>query len=126
MEAQRCQGTNATGEPCSARPVLADGYCYWHSPARAAERAENNRKGGQARSNKARTRKAYITGDLSLLEVRGLLSVALKDVLNGDCEPGRAQAAASVARAIASITEVADIEVRLAALEAAATTRGIA
>ncbi|MDQ3692225.1 MAG: DUF5763 domain-containing protein [Chloroflexota bacterium] len=123
--ASKCQGTNATGEPCSARPILADGYCYWHSPARAADRAENNRRGGLAKSNKARAKKA-IPEALTTEELAGWLSVAFKRVLAGSMEPGVATAVATVAKAMLAVNEAGALErfeERLSQLERA-TRRG--
>ena len=34
----RCKATTASGSPCSATPVRADGFCWWHAPALEAER----------------------------------------------------------------------------------------
>lgn len=107
--ASKCQGTNINGEPCSARPVLADGYCYWHSPARAADRAENNRKGGQAKSNKARAKKNIPEG-MTTADVAGYLGVVFRGVITGRVEPGVGTAAAAVARAMIAVTEAAAVE----------------
>ena len=112
--------TATAGAPCSAQPVRKTGFCYWHDPSREPERQANRRKGGAARSNRARLRKQYAAEVLTLREVQGLLSKLLKDVTEGRVEPGVASAGASVARAIASVAQVGDMEERLAELEAAA------
>ncbi len=117
---RRCRGTNAAGQPCDAKPVRPSGWCYWHDPALEANRAAGRRKGGAARSNKARARKQLPVEALTLPEVQGLLSVALKGVLAGRIEPGVANASANVARAIAAVAQAGEMEERIRELEAAA------
>ncbi len=114
---RRCNGTNSAGGPCSAKPVRPDGFCYWHSPALEAERQENRRKGGSARSNVARARRKYAGEAMTMREVQGLLSTALREVLAGETEPGIGAAAATLGRAIAAVAQVGDLEERLAELE---------
>jgi len=65
-------------------------------------------------------KKALPAESLTLPEVQGLLSVALKGVLAGRIEPGIANASANVARAIAAVAQVGELEERLRELEAAA------
>ena len=113
----RCIATNANGQPCSAQPVRPSGYCVWHEPGLEAERQAARRRGGESRSNRVRAGRRYAAAVLSLRQVQGMLSVVLEDVIAGDVEPGIATAAAGVARAIASVAQVGDIEERLAELE---------
>ena len=54
---ERCKATNANGSPCGAQ-AQGNGLCRWHDPVRAAEMVEARRKGGQAKSNKVRAKKA--------------------------------------------------------------------
>jgi hypothetical protein len=100
----RCAATTVAGSPCAAQPVRADGYCFWHSPALEAERDDARRRGGVARSHASRVRRSLPDGILTLEEVRGLLGTALQEVLAGTLEPGRANAAAAVARAYVAVT----------------------
>ncbi|MDP9357795.1 MAG: hypothetical protein M3R02_21405 [Chloroflexota bacterium] len=121
---RQCKGANAAGQPCDAKPVRPSGWCYWHDLALEAERTEGRRKGGAARSNRARAKKRLPAESLTLQEVQGLLSVALKGVLAGRIEPGIANASANVARAIAAVAQAGEIEERITALEAAAQIGG--
>ena len=116
----RCKATTTAGVTCSAQPVRESGFCFWHDPGREAERRANRRKGGEARSNRARLRKQYAAEVLTLREVQGFLSKLLKDVTEGRTEPGVASAGASVARAIAAVSQAVDLEERLVDLERAA------
>ncbi len=120
----RCTGTNRDGSPCSGQARPGRPWCSWHDPALDAQRAGWRQKGGAARSNKARAKKALPAESLTLQEVQGLLSVALKGVLTGRIEPGIANASANVARAIAAVAQAGEIEERIAALEAAAQIGG--
>ena len=43
-----CTGTRADGYPCSAGTSEGSDFCWRHDPARAEERKQNARKGGQA------------------------------------------------------------------------------
>jgi len=83
-------------------------------------RAEGQRRGGAERSNQARARRRFATEALGSDQVLGLLSVALKGVLGGRIEPGVANAAANLGRAIVAVREATEVEDRISALEVAA------
>jgi hypothetical protein len=112
---KRCKAKNGTGSPCSATPVRADGYCWWHSPETTSEREDARRRGGAARSNHSRASK-HIAGASDMTDVKARLMVALAKVEEGDLEPGPANAMANLARAIATVAGVADFETQLADL----------
>ncbi len=92
--------------------------CAWHDPQLAAERAGWRQKGGQSRSNRARAKKALPAEALTLQEVQALLGLTFKGVISGRIEPGVANAAANIARALVATREAAEFDARLAALEA--------
>lgn len=54
---------------------------------------------------------------LTLPEVSGLLSIALRNVATGKMEPEPANALANLARAIVATQQAGDVEARLAELE---------
>ena len=116
----KCAATNAAGSPCSAQPVRPDGFCYWHAPAVAAERAAARRKGGANRSNTARAKRQLPAGVLTADELRGLVGLTIRGVLTNRIEPGVGNSVANLARAYLAVTEATEHEERLAALEAAA------
>jgi hypothetical protein len=91
---ERCQATAASGKPCSATPRPGRSFCLWHDPAAEEDRRELSRKGGRARSNASRAKKAFPAG-LTTGEVQGYLATALKGVLVGRFTPGQANAVAS-------------------------------
>lgn len=92
-------------------------------------RRDISRKGGAARSNAARAKKALPAGVLSTDDLRGLLGLTLKGVIAGKVEPGVGNAAANLARAYVAVTEAGAVEAmerRLDELEALAARRGSA
>src|SRR3954468_20727186 len=120
MDSKACQAMNSEGQPCQARPVLPSGFCYWHCPDQAEKRRRNNAKGGANRSNAARAKKALPAAVLTTQDLEGVLSKAIRDVLAGTLEPGPANAAAGLSKALVAIREASDLEKRLSALEQAA------
>ncbi len=120
---RQCKGVNATGQRCDAKPVRPSGWCFWHDPALEAQRAEGRRQGGQSRSNKVRAKKAL--GESSdLIAVQAKLVGALEKVEDGTLDPARAQAMASLARAIVAVAVPGELSERLAAMERALAGRG--
>ena len=116
----RCAGRNTAGDPCEAQPVRPDGYCWWHSPAAAAEREEARRRGGHNRSNKQRAKRQLPAEPMTADELHAWLGIVFKRVIVGQVEPNVATAAASVAKAMVAVAEagaVERLEERLAELE---------
>jgi len=120
MRPDRCQATAASGKPCSASPRPGRPFCLWHDPEAGEARRELSRKGGKGRSNRARAAK-HLPGEvLTPATLQGLLGKTLRDVIAGRVEPGVANAAANLGRAIVAVREATEVEERLSALEAAA------
>lgn len=111
-----CRAVNQAGNPCAAQP-WRDGWCRWHHPDLATDRAEWSRRGGSQKSNKARARRLYTDGVLSPVEVEGLVGTSLRAVIGGKMTPGQGQAVAALARAAMTVREVAELEQRIADLE---------
>ena len=80
---------------------------------------EARRRGGQARSNKARAKRQLVNAALTPAEIGGMLSITLTNVIAGKTEPGVANAAANLARAIVAVREASEVEERIEALESA-------
>jgi len=114
--ADLCQTTNKVGEPCSAR-AWRDGLCIWHHPARAEEVAAARKRGGQARSNKARALKSLPTELMTNEQLHSYLSVVFKAVIAGRIEPGVGTASSTIARTMLELFRAIDLEARIAALE---------
>jgi hypothetical protein len=118
--ADRCQATAASGNPCSATPRPGRPYCLWHDPQAEGLRRDLSRKGGAARSNRAKARKQMTDAALAPAELQGLIGATIRSVLAGKKSPGIGQAIASLARAAIAIREATEWEERLTRLEAAA------
>ena len=109
----RCPAINKDGTSCNATPRPGSTWCGWHDPALAEERRLNAVKGGKARSNASRARRA-LKGDVrDIAAVKASLLSALAKVEAGELDPGPANAMANLARAIVSVAGVADFEVQL-------------
>ena len=124
MKVEKCQAVAKSGNPCGAT-VVADGKCAWHAPSWADRRRQWSAEGGRKRSNASRAKK-QMPEVMTTDEVAAYLGVVFKQVITHRTEPAIATAAAAVARAMIAVTEAGAIEVRLSALEAAASKRGIA
>ena len=118
--AERCSATTKGGKPCGGTPVPGEDLCPWHSPSWAERRRAWSVKGGQGKSNKRRAAKR-LAEPMGPAELQILLGAVLRDVVAGRVEPGVANAAAALGRALVTVTEASDIEKRLTALEEAAT-----
>ena len=116
----QCQGTNRTGEPCSAHVDDGQIWCRWHDPNRAEERTEWSRKGGQARSNRARARKQLADAVMTIGDLDAFLCASLVKVAAGRMEPNVGSAVATLARTVVTIRSTGELEKRIEALEQSA------
>jgi len=119
--AERCVGVNKSGQPCSAKPLPGSDRCPWHDPAWDERRKAWSIRGGHGKSNKARAKKAMPPA-MTTAELLQQLSSVFELTLAGVVEPGVAQACGSLARTMVMIRETAEVEARVAELEA--TTKG--
>ena len=114
----RCAATRRDGSPCTTQ-VVGDGrFCFAHSPELATKRREAQQRGGQNRATAKRLSKLM---PIRLVPIWGQLEQALADVLDGSLDPRQATAAAALARALAAVLQVGELEQRLRDLEAATT-----
>ncbi len=117
-----CAGTTRDGKPCQSFTMTGKGYCFSHDPESSEQRRQRDLKGGHGKSTKARIRKGLGGDALTMIEVGGLLSRAIRKLEAGTIEPGTATAMATVARAFVAIQEVGAIEERLTRLEQSSTS----
>ena len=89
----------------------------WHDPAKAAEMARARRKGGEAKSNKMRAKKAMVNGTLMPAELEGLLGITMSAVINGHKEPAIGNAIANLARAAVAVRDAVAVDERITELE---------
>jgi hypothetical protein len=115
--AEQCQANARSGQPCGAKPRPGRPFCLWHDPEAEELRRDISRKGGYASSNRARARKALPAEPLTNVELHAWLGVVFRGVIGGKIEPGVATASATVARTMAELSRVVDLEQRLVSLE---------
>ena len=87
-----------------------------HSPDHAEMRREASRRGGKARSTRARARAATPVA-MDAAELAGWLTTLFKGVLTGRVEPRVGTAAASIAKVMMEVRAATELEARLAELE---------
>ena len=113
----KCSGTNVDGTPCSAQPRPGRPTCVWHDAATRGQRAEWSKRGGQARSNKARAAKALPAPILTTDELAAWLGIILRRTMVGETDPPVATACANLARTIHDLQKDAKLEGRIGELE---------
>ncbi len=89
-------------------------HCFAHDPAKAAQRDEARRKGGQGRATRARLDRLV---PATLRPMIGELLDAMQEVHTGTLDPERASAMAALAGAITRAYGVGVLEERVQALE---------
>jgi hypothetical protein len=105
--AAKCQAIARSGSRCGSPVLPGRAHCLMHDPASAEARREASRKGGKARSHKARAAK-LVPEALTADEVAGWLSLVFTATLSGTLEPKIATACATVARTLLEASAVAD------------------
>lgn len=113
--APKCLGLRSDGSPCGSPIIGESGYCFAHDPERIEEATKARRRGGKASSAIERTRRL---APASLRDVYSTLEAALGEVHDGHLAPQRAQAMASLARAMISVVTAGEVEERVRSLEA--------
>src|SRR5687767_13347698 len=94
----RCSGTTKAGAPCQAPALQGTPYCVTHDPARVTDLAEWRRKGGKAKSNRARAAKALPAAAMTPTELQNFMIVVMKGTVAGKIDKGIANAAANLGR----------------------------
>ncbi len=91
--------------------------CWLHDPNVAEQRREASRKGGRARSNAARAKKALPAEIMTDDELLSWLGVMLKRVMTGATTPAIGNSVATIAKAMVAVRQASELEDRLAELE---------
>ena len=117
-----CKAKTKKGTPCRANPG-PDGYCAFHSPARAEAQRAAHKKGGETSPAKLIKLDGSVTLD-SASKVNELLDKVIAEVMEtkathaGAFNIKKARAIGYLAAIKLRAYEVTEIEERLAALEA--------
>jgi hypothetical protein len=109
-----CRGRRSDGERCGSTIVNESGWCFAHDPEATEDRRAARRRGGQASAKVVRIKRL---APPALIDVYERLEEALTQVHEGTLPPRRATAMASVARAMASVLQMGELEARIRAIE---------
>ena len=115
-----CQAVKDDGKRCEAAPLTGEEYCFWHSPKHADDVAEAGRLGGLRRRREKTVAVAYdLDGLATLDQIRRLLEIAVMDTLGLENSIARSRVLAYLAQVALKLTEAAELQERVAALETA-------
>ncbi len=124
ISSRTCAAINDKGEPCQQAPLRDGEFCFWHSPEHAEEAAEARRLGGLRRRRESTMARAYeVEGLGSIEEIRRLVEIAVVDTLTLENSIARSRTLGHLAQVATNLLEKGEMEVRLAALEAALAPR---
>lgn len=105
--AAKCQGITRGGSRCKVRPLPGRPWCVHHDPDREDERAERNRRGGEAKATARRAAKRWkaLSAEIDPEDLPNVLRVLIFAVENGDISPQQATAIVALAKGAISIHE---------------------
>ena len=113
---EKCGAIARSGSRCRSAVLPGRPFCFLHDPLAEARRREGARKGGKARSNRERARKA-LPEAMGADELAGYLSALFKSVVIGKTEPKVGTAAAGIAKVLFDIKTSIDLEALAARVE---------
>jgi hypothetical protein len=118
MTSTHCQAKTAQGKPCKMAALRGQTFCFNHSPAAAAERAQARRTGGQRSHTPHAGELGSIPGNIQTIQdARQILSYTLAELLAMDNGIARARALIAIFDSFIRSIELSEIEARLQALE---------
>ena len=109
-----CVESRRDGKRCRAKPVPGGKRCWAHAPELEEKRRSARQSGGLNSSGPARVRKLLPS---RLAPLIGRLENALGEIHDGELEPSRGQAMASLSRAIVAVFSAGEFEERLRRIE---------
>ena len=114
-----CQAETKRGTRCTATAVPGDDRCAWHSerPEWVAKRRNWSAEGGRKRSNAERAKRNLPTEPMTTAEAHAWVTVAFKQTLNGQMEPGVLNALSNAAKTMAELARTSDVEERMIEIE---------
>jgi len=122
--AERCKHVKADGTRCRARKVHASDYCFFHDPARAAERAAARQAGGRKGKAPVLPPETPLRPVRTAGDVIELLGETIHQVRTGTLDPRVGNCVGYLSAIILKATEQGEMEQRLAALEAIVAGQG--
>lgn len=117
-----CASARLDGQPCQAKSLPGEAFCWAHHPAYQERRREGQRRGGQAKATAARAAKAWAVAGREIPDdaLPLILKALIVDVRAGAVEPAVAGAIANLAKVSLGLKSDLELEQRISALEDAA------
>lgn len=113
----RCRQVKADGTRCEAGVQSGSAFCFFHDPAKAAEREAAHRAGGRAGRTKVLPPGTPDVQLASVADVITFLGESINQVRRGAIDPKVANAVGYLTATLLKALEQGDIEKRLAELE---------
>lgn len=113
----QCTGKTSDGKRCRASAVSGSDFCFFHDPAKAAERRAAQSSGGS--QNRMKTLAAD-TPDMKVEDCRDvvrLIGETINQVRKGELDPRVANAVGYLANVLVKAVQQGDMEERIAELE---------
>ncbi len=117
--AKQCKALKKNGQRCTAYAVKDSAYCLTHSPERASERAERNRKGGRARQTPKATAGEPAIVLATITDVLRLVNAVVRDLWLQENTAPRARALLAAGELAIKAMQLGDLEERVRKLEQA-------
>jgi hypothetical protein len=113
----KCTATRADGSPCGAHSQIGASFCFFHDPARSADRTEAQQAGG--RQNRAQTLPDDTPDSplATVADVVALLGDTINQVRRGALDPRIANALGYLTSTLLKAIESGAVEERLTQLE---------
>ena len=113
-----CQATKPDGSRCQAAALPGSGFCFFHDPARAAERRAAQSFGGSQNRMKTLAADAPDVKVADCRDVVQLIGATINQVRKGELDPRVANAVGYLANVLIKAVEQSETERRLDELEA--------
>jgi hypothetical protein len=114
----QCKAKKPDGASCQSAALLGSDFCYFHDPAKAAERREAQALGGRQNRMKTLGTAAPDVKVKNCGDVVALLSETINQVRKGVIDPRVANAVGYLANVLIKAFEQDELETRIEKLEA--------
>jgi len=123
-DAERCRHVKDDGTQCRARKVRGSEYCFFHDPARAAERAAARQAGGRKGKAPVLPPDTPLRPVRTAVDVIELLGETIHQVRTGGLDPRVGNCIGYLSGIVLKASQQSEMEQRLAALENIVTGQG--
>src|SRR5262245_12893118 len=115
----RCQEKKANGAGCMAYALAGSAFCFFHDPAKGAERTAARQAGGRKHRAVVLPPETPDQPLATVADVVTLLAATINQVRRGALDPKVANTVGYLAALLLKALEESDLAARVAALEAA-------